>query len=842
MATHDMEAAGGRHVVITLHGIMTYGSWQDRLAQLLMSSGNIEVINYNYGFYWFARFLFPPSRYFIRRRFQEWLLDQNLHLDSVERVDFVAHSFGTHVLGITLTKLATANAGLLEKLNTIVLAGSVLRSDFNWDRLLRDYPGLRIVNECGWKDGALIASQLGCIGTGMAGKVGFHGGVSQRFRNHFHSFGHGGFFQDEAGKQSDEFMSARWLPLLTRTQADYPTPVGPDERPAISRTRNLWLAFLNAATVPKLAIYAFAIASIPLSIWMIQWKAESERKDLQRRNEVAQLKAESRQKELEHQAKVADLKTKAAERERELASANLRAAHILTIRQEMVDAAKLSPLLENATVHQRVRQFLVRPVVGTASPDLDSERRILESLALVDPDLKFPADFNLEVESLRNLATSSEEHALIRGLAEHWLMTNPTSTAPTPLARDQAYKQRLLNTDLAFETALKWSETASPSDRIFVNFAYGAVLHERGDDAQAVMYLERALKQVSEQDDQDPDSATHWFHIHVLASLADAYVQRDWEKASAHLREALKLAEGDGPFILGQLHLARGWIWMSRFSLADARNEFDAACAALEKAQIKDFHAKDEYFWARHGRAMVRHHQAEDPKQTRREVTFKEYTSIIKDVDYVLGKEIRLTIKDRLDLHERRLNSGERKGDAMMLMRNKLDLAETAVIKRAQQAYEDVAQYYRENEILAKPDHDALIAQILCKAAVAAAVLKDKQSAVDHLAEARKFTSALAQASNLRVRFDFYQTLANVGLEVCAAEANRDALESTVSEKELQLREVLTKARETRPERDDLEFLYFLAQLVDQKRQSLGLVADASRESLVRDVREFMTK
>ena len=57
------EAASGRHVVLTLHGIMTYGSWQARLARLLQEQNEIETINYTYGFYWFARFLFPPSRY-----------------------------------------------------------------------------------------------------------------------------------------------------------------------------------------------------------------------------------------------------------------------------------------------------------------------------------------------------------------------------------------------------------------------------------------------------------------------------------------------------------------------------------------------------------------------------------------------------------------------------------------------------------------------------------------------------------------------------------------------------------------------------------------------------------
>ena len=816
---------------------MTYGSWQERLARLLEDSQNIEAINYNYGFYWFARFLFPPSRYFIRQRFQDWLLSQNLHLDCVERVDFVAHSFGTHVLGVTLLKLVVANAGLLEKVNTIILAGSVLPSDFNWDRLLRDYPGVRVVNECGWQDGALIASQLGCVGTGMAGKVGFHGGVSQRFRNHFYSFGHGGFFQDSAGNQCDDFMWERWLPLLTRSQAACPTPVGPDERPTLGRARKVWLAFLNAATIPKLMLYTFAIASIPLYVWMTRLQAEAKQRSFDHAMEVSRLETRAAQAE-----------THAAQRERELTAANLRASHNLMIREEMADAAKLSPLLENATVHKRVRQFLMKPVEGKSSPELDSDRRILDALAVVNPDLKFPSDFSKEVELLRVTAETSEEHALIRGLAEHWLMSNLITSASIPtaaLSRDEVYSQRCQRVDGAFGAALKWSESdkASDSDRMFVNYAYGVVLHERGDDLKAVTYLEQALKRVEEQERGHPDEATHWFHIHALASLADACIQSDWEKASGYLKDALKIAKNDGPFILGQLHLARGWIWMSRFSLRDAQSEFETAFDDLAKAKATEYEAMDEYLWAWHGRAMVRHHLAKEAYKARREETFNEYASIMKAVSEFLDEEVRLTIKDRVDLHERWMNSGERKGDAMMLMRNECNLADSTVFEKARHAYEDVVSYYRSHKILAKPDRDALMAQILCKAATAAAILKN-EGAKQLLEQAEKFAAVLPDGSYNRNRYTFYRALADATLNVCAAETSREADENAAEKTEQQLREMLLKARATRPERDDLEFLYFVAQLVEQKRRVKAEPDGrrAIRKSLVAEVLEFMTK
>ena len=72
---------------------------------------------------------------------------------------------------------------------------------------------------------------------------------------------------------------------------------------------------------------------------------------------------------------------------------------------------------------------------------------------------------------------------------------------------------------------------------------------------------------------------------------------------------------------------------------------------------------------------------------------------------------------------------------------------------------------------------------------------------------------------------------------------DQDALKKAASAKETSLREELAKARVRRPEREDLEFLYFVAQLVDQKWQRGQAVPEGSvRESLVGDVREFMIK
>lgn len=126
-------------------------------------------------------------------------------------------------------------------INTIILAGSVLKSTFPWQNLLGR--GLtRLVNDCGTNDNVLLLNQLVVLGTGMAGRLGFQGGTGRNFRNRFFPFAHGGYFENPDGQQSDEFMKNYWLPVLMTDE---------DLTPADFRTGNvisgIWITILNNA-------------------------------------------------------------------------------------------------------------------------------------------------------------------------------------------------------------------------------------------------------------------------------------------------------------------------------------------------------------------------------------------------------------------------------------------------------------------------------------------------------------------------------------------------------------------------------------------------------------------
>ncbi|MGE5215326.1 MAG: hypothetical protein ACM3NN_16740 [Nitrospirota bacterium] len=198
------------HLVVTVHGIRTYGQWQSRLKNLLeQAEPGITVRNAKYGYFSILAFIFPFTRWLVTRRFRRELLNV-IQSQSWSRIDLVGHSFGTHLLAWALHGVAREKR---PRIHTIILAGSVLKSTFPWDQFLGDSVK-RLVNECGTRDGILLLNQIGVLNTGMAGRIGFHGMTGDTFQNRYYQFGHSDYFL-KGGKLDDDFMRQFWLPLLT---------------------------------------------------------------------------------------------------------------------------------------------------------------------------------------------------------------------------------------------------------------------------------------------------------------------------------------------------------------------------------------------------------------------------------------------------------------------------------------------------------------------------------------------------------------------------------------------------------------------------------------------------
>jgi hypothetical protein len=250
------------HVVITVPGIRTFGAWQDRLQNLLEThEPGIVVYKYRYGYFSVIAFMIPFLRWLVTRRFRRDLQAQLRKHPPDARVDIVAHSFGTHLVGWGLLGIPPNQR---PRINTIIFAGSVLKPRFRWKELL-GHSVRRVINECGLHDSVLVLNQVVVLFTGMAGRLGFEGMMSDgSLMNQYHCVGHSGYF-DQAG----EFMRQHWVPVLTSDQQ--PVPTGPPD------TKKGLLTFLLQNSEPiKVAIYTAPFIVLTLVFYGLWTRAEAE--------------------------------------------------------------------------------------------------------------------------------------------------------------------------------------------------------------------------------------------------------------------------------------------------------------------------------------------------------------------------------------------------------------------------------------------------------------------------------------------------------------------------------------------------------------------------------------
>ena len=240
------------HIVLTVHGIRTFGQWQTRLGNLLsQTDSNIISKHYKFNYFSALAFMIPFMRWMTTRRFMCQLKElKKWHSDA--RIDIVAHSFGTHLVGWGLRRLPEAER---PKIHTIILAGSVLKPGFPWNDLLDKGVVYRVINECGINDWVLVLNQLVVLFTGMAGRIGFAGMTGDQFMNRYYSFGHSDYFLKQR-KPDDGFMAQNWIPLLAGTAI----PASIDERTSKRSERILIFLLQNSEPIKLIAYLMIPVA------------------------------------------------------------------------------------------------------------------------------------------------------------------------------------------------------------------------------------------------------------------------------------------------------------------------------------------------------------------------------------------------------------------------------------------------------------------------------------------------------------------------------------------------------------------------------------------------------
>lgn len=208
--SYSMESAKDkidfpRSIVITVHGIRTFGQWQIRLKQLACKKyGNLDFFSYKYGYFTAPSFFIP---YFRDREVKKFAnkLKELIEENPGTPIKIFSHSFGTYISVRAVESLV--KSGFSIPLDLLVLSGSVLKSDYEWGPITR-LTGAKVINDCGGRDYVLWLSEAIIPQTGMAGKIGFYGFSCDNFLNRHHKGGHSLYFD------GDDFMSNNWLPLL----------------------------------------------------------------------------------------------------------------------------------------------------------------------------------------------------------------------------------------------------------------------------------------------------------------------------------------------------------------------------------------------------------------------------------------------------------------------------------------------------------------------------------------------------------------------------------------------------------------------------------------------------
>lgn len=257
-------------IVVTVHGIRTFGQWQDRLRKLtLKANPDILVENYGYGYFSVIAFIIPLFRWLAVRSFRN-NLKTLMRAHPGASFSFVAHSFGTHLVAHALRGMKPDERPDVE---LIILSGSVLRSAFDWASLINPAagkPGIRrVINDCGLNDSVLILSQAGVLFTGMAGRVGFYGFTGADLINRFFPGGHSHYFMPP-GDDPDAFMKRYWVPVLAAGDAALPGL----EIPVAGTLKGIQYALYRIADPIKLALYGL-IAFILINYAYLEPRAEA---------------------------------------------------------------------------------------------------------------------------------------------------------------------------------------------------------------------------------------------------------------------------------------------------------------------------------------------------------------------------------------------------------------------------------------------------------------------------------------------------------------------------------------------------------------------------------------
>ena len=187
--------------IITIHGIRKRREWYKEFENLnIFKNLIIKFYHFEYGYFSFLSFIWPPSREKIYKKFlsfyEDIVQENEAHVKNDKPPSILCHSFGTYVFFNIISKYDTV------KFDRVILCGSIITPIFNWNKFFQQKQ-LRIVfNHYGKQDWVVkFASLFLGSKSGPSGEIGFQNPVKSKYNEYFIQK------KEEEFKHSDFFLS-----------------------------------------------------------------------------------------------------------------------------------------------------------------------------------------------------------------------------------------------------------------------------------------------------------------------------------------------------------------------------------------------------------------------------------------------------------------------------------------------------------------------------------------------------------------------------------------------------------------------------------------------------------
>jgi hypothetical protein len=181
--------------LVAIHGFKTPGEWQQDFSWLLATRfkhrapvliHKFSYLTYGVLFRWKHRDL---ARELDRRL--RWAINRAQESGIVDPPDIVAHSFGSLLFARLLNRKESADL----KFGRVILAGAIVRPDYDWSRHLRSGKFEALLNHCSRMDTVVNYAQWFIPDSGPSGQVGFQDRNVLNVREE--NFDHGTSFEPE---------------------------------------------------------------------------------------------------------------------------------------------------------------------------------------------------------------------------------------------------------------------------------------------------------------------------------------------------------------------------------------------------------------------------------------------------------------------------------------------------------------------------------------------------------------------------------------------------------------------------------------------------------------------